>query len=61
MKFAVKITLNDLGKSVLFGTLQAHITALVELPTLLKQYRISDEHIKTIEIIESSHWDGYKH
>lgn len=59
--FAVKITLNDEGKSLLFESIQSHIDSIPDLPKLLKERNIKDKYIKCIEIIESSCWDGYKY
>lgn len=61
MRFAVKVTINEKGRKRLFESIQMTIYKMDELPVKLWNHDIKDSDIKTIEIIESSHWDGYKH
>ena len=61
MSFAVRIVLNEMGRKKIASSIQFNAENLSDISEAKVGYGILTEYIQSIEIIESSKWNGWKY
>ena len=61
MSFAVRIVLNEIGRKKIASSVQSNVENLCDISEMKTSYGILTEYIQSIEIIESSKWNGWKY